>query len=96
MKKTTLFHLQIFAIFLPFVLGQQDNLSNRYILLPFSIGPRTCIGNRFALMEIKSVLATLIQSFSFSLIPGMSIDGKYEVLYKPNPKVQLLVRKVKE
>lgn len=86
----------MFAIFLLFVLGQQDNLSNRYILLPFSIGPRTCIGNRFALMEIKSVLATLIQSFSFSLIPGMPIDGMFEVLYKPNPQVQLLVRKVKE
>ena len=84
------------AIFFFFVLGQQGNLSNRYILLPFSIGPRTCISNRFALTEIKSVLATLIQSFSLSLIPGMLIDGMFEVLYKPNPRVEHRVRKVKE
>ena len=71
-------------------------MSNRFTFLPFSTGPRTCVGYRFALMEIKVVLATLIQKFSFSMVPGMSFEGTISVTYKPEPNLELLVRKVRE
>lgn len=40
----------------------------KYAYFPFGGGPRLCIGNNFALMEMQIVLATLAQSFDFTLV----------------------------
>jgi cytochrome P450 len=41
---------------------------------PFSGGPHMCIGASFALMEIKLVLATLLQRYRFEFIPGSTVN----------------------
>ena len=82
---------------LPFS-DKQNNPNNRFAFLPFSTGPRMCVGYRFALMEIKTVVATLIQNFSFSMVPGMSFESFISTtfMYKPKPSLQLHVRKIIE
>ena len=44
----------------------------RYVFMPFSLGPRNCIGQTFTMFEQKVVLARLIQSFKFRLLPGQT------------------------
>jgi cytochrome P450 len=45
-----------------------------YEYLPFSAGPRTCLGAGFATMEMKLVLAQLLQHWRPELGPGARVD----------------------
>ena len=53
----------------PLLAKEQESLM-RYTLMPFSLGPRICIGNKLAMAEMRLVLASLLQKFNFSLVPG--------------------------
>jgi cytochrome P450 len=50
---------------------------------PFSAGPRMCIGAAFALLEIKIVLAILLQCFRVELEPGARIDRRVAITMAP-------------
>ncbi|KAK0506710.1 cytochrome P450 [Armillaria luteobubalina] len=57
-------------------------------LLTFGTGPRSCIGWRFAVMEIQTILASLILNFEFSLP-----EGGIEILRFPgSPAVVPIVK----
>ncbi|CAL4931204.1 unnamed protein product [Urochloa decumbens] len=54
---------------LRFVNGITNAAKIPQALLGFSIGPRSCIGQNFAMLEAKSVMAMILQKFSFTLSP---------------------------
>jgi len=47
-----------------------------YEYMPFSAGVRMCIGATFATMEMKIVLAIMLQRYRFQLIDGRTINRK--------------------
>lgn len=58
---------------------------------PFSAGPRTCIGAAFAMMEIKIILAMLLQSFRLEYIPQRQIDRSGLITIKPKYGMPMMV-----
>jgi cytochrome P450 len=64
----------------------------RYSYLPFGSGPRQCIGVNFALYEAKLVLATLLQRYSFSLVPGQNLRPAAEVTLRPSHGLKVWLR----
>lgn len=61
---------------------------------PFSAGPRMCIGAAFATMEMKIVLAMLVQRFRMEMAePRPRVDGRVAITLAPNGALKMRVRK---
>jgi cytochrome P450 len=62
-----------------------------YEYIPFSAGPRMCIGAHFATMEMKIVLAMLLQRYRLATLPGAKIDRKITFTMKPKNGLPMMV-----
>jgi cytochrome P450 len=60
---------------------------------PFSAGSRTCIGARFAMMEIKIVLAMLLQRYRLQFLPQVKVDRVGVIVMAPKCGMPMLVHK---
>ncbi len=60
---------------------------------PFSAGPRMCIGASFANMEIKIVLATLLQRFRLEMPEGARVDPRVAITMAPKGGLSMRVRR---
>jgi cytochrome P450 len=58
---------------------------------PFSAGPRLCIGAGFAMMEIKLVLAMLLQQYRLQLLPNVKIDQSGVIVMFPKTGMPMQV-----
>ncbi|CAF9905510.1 MAG: hypothetical protein ALECFALPRED_001001 [Alectoria fallacina] len=50
--------------------SQPHLVKNKDAFVPFSIGAYSCVGKNLALMELRSVIATVISEFDVSFAPG--------------------------
>ncbi len=51
--------------------------------LPFGAGPRTCLGAPFAMMELKTVLAMLLQRYRLDLISDQRVEATVRTTLQP-------------
>ncbi len=51
--------------------------------LPFGAGPRTCLGAPFAMMELKTVLAMLVQRYRLDVIPNQRVEATVRTTLQP-------------
>lgn len=71
-----------------FIPEAEKNIS-RYVYFPFGGGPRICIGNQFAMMEASLVLATMMQRYHLSLLPGQTITPEPLITLRPKHGIQM-------
>jgi cytochrome P450 len=53
-----------------------------YEYIPFSAGPRMCIGATFAMMEMRIVLAMLLQRYRLSVVPEKAVNASIMFLLR--------------
>jgi cytochrome P450 len=60
--------------------------------LPFLAGEHACIGNRFAVLEMQTILSTLVARFDVQLVPeAPAIQPKLTITMRPKPALQLKI-----
>nr|XP_012602527.1 cholesterol 24-hydroxylase [Microcebus murinus] len=64
----------------------------RFTYFPFSLGHRSCIGRQFAQMEVKVVMAKLLQRLEFRLVPGQRFGLQEQATLKPLDPVLCTLR----
>ncbi|XP_037085043.1 cytochrome P450 3A8-like [Pollicipes pollicipes] len=55
-------------------LGEQGRQLGQYNWMPFGLGPRACIGSRLAIMEVKFVLAYVLQRYRLAATPETRLE----------------------
>ena len=62
-----------------------------YDYIPFGAGPRMCIGASFAMMEIKLVLAMLLQRYRLTVVPGTRVNYQVKITLSPKGGLPMIV-----
>ncbi|XP_071499364.1 cholesterol 24-hydroxylase-like [Diadema antillarum] len=61
----------------------EQRMRSMYAYIPFSFGHRSCIGQQFAYIEARMILAKLLRSFHFKLVPGQRFTASTRITHRP-------------
>lgn len=65
---------------------------NNFTFLPFGEGPRMCIANRFGMLQMKTCLSTMINSYRFSITKDTPIPIKInKVIFITAPETPIIL-----
>lgn len=62
-----------------------------YEYLPFGAGARMCLGASLGALQVRLILAMLLQRFRFKVVPGTRIDIKTNVVMTPSHGIPMLI-----
>jgi cytochrome P450 len=79
------------SVFRPERFGPDAPRPQPYTYLPFGGGPRNCIGAAYAGVEVKVVMARILQRFDLRLQPGARIHAHMGATLEPRPGVPMIV-----
>lgn len=67
---------------------------HRHDFLPFLAGPDMCIGNKFAMLEMKVIVAVLLQNMRFSLTKDAKFTGLTGLTYHLTPPLYVIADEI--
>ncbi|HYH57434.1 MAG TPA: cytochrome P450, partial [Anseongella sp.] len=62
----------------------------KYAYFPFAGGARRCIGDSFAMMEAVLILASVMQRYHLTLVPGQKITLWPSITLRPVPAINMI------
>lgn len=74
---------------------ERSRTRHRYAYMPFGAGPRICLGMSFAMLEMTTILASLVRDFRFATVPGHRMTLAPTITIRPKDGLPLLVEPVR-
>jgi cytochrome P450 len=72
----------------------RDASPTEFEYLPFGSGARRCIGASFAAMELRSVIAQIVQRFRVRVVDGLRIDPLVNPILAPKQPLRVVLEPV--
>lgn len=60
-----------------------------FTYLPFGGGPRSCIGSHYAMLQMTMIIAVVLRSYDFFLVPGQEIDIRPMIILRPQHGIRM-------
>jgi cytochrome P450 len=64
----------------------------KYAYFPFLGGPHQCIGNEFAMLEMRLIVAMVLQRFDLELLPNLTIERRASLTLRPSGPIRVVLR----